>query len=131
MKTIYKSLLIWMGIIPLAIINGIFREAVLNSVINGYAAMIVSGVILSLLIIAMTVIFIPKLPHADTATYLKTGLVWILATILFETAFGLASGSTFAEILGAYDLTTGNLWLIVVLVTGVSPWLAAKLRKII
>lgn len=131
MKIIYKSLLIWAAIIPLAIINGIFREAALNLVMSAYAAMVVSGILLSLFIIALTIIFIPKIGRTDAATYIKMGLVWILATVVFEFAFGFAGGEEFSQMIKAYDITTGNLWLLVVLTTGASPWIAAKARKII
>jgi len=33
-------------------------------------------------------------------------------------------------LLKAYDITTGNLWLIVVIFMGIAPWLVAKIKRI-
>jgi hypothetical protein len=40
-------------------------------------------------------------------------------------------GHSFSELLKAYNITTGNLWLVVVIFTGLAPWLVAKIKRII
>ena len=53
-------------------------------------------------------------------------------TVFFEFLFGrLVAHKSWGELLQAYDPTTGNLWLLVLLVIAVSPYLAAKLRGFI
>ena len=120
-QIILKSLLIWAGIIPLAIINGALREAF-------SVPYPISGVILMVMIFIMAYTFIPRLGHANTKTYIKMGLVWCGITIVFETIFGLAIGMTLSEILHAYDITTGNLWLLVVIFVAIVPWLVMHVR---
>ena len=126
-----KSILIWLSIIPLAILNGAFREKFLVSWLGENFSEPVSGVILCLLIFVVSLIFIPQLGKGEPKTYWKIGILWIALTIVFETIFGLAIGKTFDELLKAYDITTGNLWLIVVLFIGIAPFLAAKIKRII
>jgi hypothetical protein len=128
---IKKSLLIWLAMIPLAILNGGLREMLINPLIGEKYGQLLSGVLLCLIIFVLCWLCIPRIGRGTEKTYWKIGLWWIILTILFETGFGLLIGNTFAELLKAYDITTGNLWLLVVLVTGIAPWLTAKTRKLI
>jgi len=128
---IKKSIFIWLSIIPLAILNGGLREAVLSPRLEENCAQIVSGLILLLLIFFVTLIFIPRIGKGEQKMYWKIGLLWIALTVIFETVLGLAMGNSLGDLLKAYDITTGNLWLIIVVFTGVVSWLTAKIRRII
>jgi len=128
---IKKSLLIWLAIIPLAILNGGFREMVLNPLIGEKYGQPLSGVLLCLIVFILCWICIPRIGRGTAKTYWIIGLWWIILTILFETGFGLLIGDSFAELIRAYDITTGNLWLLVVIFAGTAPWLTAKARKLI
>ena len=124
---IKKSLLIWLAIIPLAILNGGFREMVLNPLMGEKYGQPLSAVSLCLIIFVVCWFLIPRIGKGTEETYRIIGLWWILLTVLFETGFGLLTGDTFAELLKAYE----NLWLPVVIFVGIAPWLAAKTRKLI
>ena len=126
-----KSILIWLSIIPLAILNGALREAFLTPWLGENFAQPISGIILCLLIFIVSLIFIPRIGKGEQKTYWKIGILWIILTIVFETIFGLAVGNSFSELLRAYDITTGNLWLIIVIFIGIAPWLIAKIKRII
>ena len=126
-----KSILIWLSIIPIAILNGALREKILISWLGERCAEPVSGIILCLLIFIVSLVAIPRLGKGESRTYLKMGILWIVLTIIFETTFGLATGNNFGELLNAYNITTGNLWLFVVVFIGVAPWLIAKIKRII
>lgn len=56
------------------------------------------------------------------------GLGWLTLTLLFEFSFGLLRGKSMIELIDAYTFKDGNIWSVVLLITAVSPWLAAKLR---
>ena len=127
---IKKSILIWLSIIPLAILNGIFREEVLTDWLGAEYSLPISGITLSLLILIISFLFIPKLGRGTTKTYWLIGLLWVALTLLFETGMGLFMGKTFYEIVNAYDVTTGNLWLFVVLFIGCTPQLVAKFKNL-
>lgn len=128
---IKKSILIWIAVIPLAILNGGLREKVIAPMIGEKYGLLLSGILLSLLIFILCYFFIHRIGKGEANTYWYIGLLWMLLTVAFETVFGLVGGISFPEMLKAYDITTGNLWLVVVLFTGLSPWLAAKTRKLI
>ena len=128
---IKKSILIWLSIIPLAILNGGFREAFLISWIGESFAEPLSGMILCLLIFIVSFVFIPRIGKGEPITYWKVGILWIALTIPFETILGLTMGDSFSELLKAYDVTTGNLWSVVVVFMGVTPWLVAKIKRTI
>ena len=128
---IKKSLLIWLAIVPLGILNGVLREMVINPLIGERYGLPLSGLSLCLLIFILCYFCIPKIGRGTVKTYLIIGLWWVVLTVLFETCFGLLTGNNFTTLIKAYDITTGNLWLLVVLFTGVAPWLAAKIRKIL
>lgn len=126
---IKKSLLIWLSIIPLAVLNGGIREVVLVPLLGNYALPI-SGFTLCLMVFLISLIFIPKLGKGTGKKYVKIGLLWLILSVLFETALGLAMGQSVPEIIKAYDVTTGNMWLVVILFIGFVPWLTAKIKKI-
>jgi len=126
-----KSILIWLSIIPLAILNGGLREAFLTPRLGECYAQPISGIILCLLIFIVSLVLIPRIGRGGEKTYWKIGILWFALTIVFETILGLAMGDTFSELLKAYDITTGNLWSIIVIFVGIAPWLVAKLKRII
>lgn len=125
---IKKSLLIWLMIIPAAILNGGIREKILAPLLGSYA-LPVSGITLCLIIFLISLIFMPKIGKGSKKTYARIGLLWLILTVLFETALGLVLGQTIPEIMKAYDVTTGNLWLLVVLFIGFVPLLTSKTKK--
>jgi hypothetical protein len=128
-KTILKSLLIWLSITPLAIINGGLRQYVLFPML-GAAAYPVSGIILTLCIFIVAYVFIPRLGKASRQTYARMGLTWVVATLVFETTLGIVAGTPVSEILEAYDITTGNLWLLIVIFMGFVPAIVARMKKL-
>jgi hypothetical protein len=126
-----KSFLIWLAIIPLAILNGVFREIVVSPLIGERYGQPLSGISLCLIIFVICCVFIPKLGKGSAGTYWKIGFLWILLTVLFEFGFGLLTGDTIWELIKAYDIRTGNLWSLVVLFTGIAPYLTARIRQTI
>ena len=128
-KTIGKSLLIWMTIIPLAILNGGLRERVLAPLI-GRLALPASGLLLCLLIFLVAYFLIPRLGKMNRKAYLGIGLAWLFMTLIFEFGFGFLNGKSLEDLLRAYDVSTGNLWPIVVVFTGAVPGLVARIRRL-
>ena len=57
-----------------------------------------------------------------------SGIGWALLTSVFEFAAGLAGGSTVSELLAAYNPLSGNLWLLVLLTTLLSPVIVRKVK---
>ena len=79
----------------------------------------------------MSLMYIPRLGKGTRNTYIQIGLLWITATVLFEFGMGFFIEESFSNMLKAYDITTGNLWTIVILFIGFAPWLTAKVKQFI
>ena len=124
---ILKSLLVWVCFIPAAILNGGLREHVLARALGEKWALPLSGIILSACIFLITWLLLPRTVKVLSAKdSLRIGICWVFLTIAFEFASGLAGGNTIKELLAAYNPLTGNLWLIVLVTTLLSPVIAGR-----
>jgi hypothetical protein len=126
-----KALLLWLAIVPCAVVNGGLRDIVTEPLLGAAIAQPLSGVLLSGVIFAVAYFFIPKIGKGTPATYIFIGLMWFALTNLLDLSMILASGQPLSDFLVMFDITTGNLWSLVVIVCLASPILAAKLRKLI
>ena len=125
---ILKSLLVWVCFIPAAILNGGLREHVLARALGEKWALPLSGIILSACIFLITWFLLPRTVKALSAKdSLRIGICWVFLTIAFEFASGLAGGNTIKELLAAYNPLTGNLWLLVLAATLLSPVMAGRI----
>ncbi len=126
---ILKSLIIWLCFIPIAILNGGLREYVLAKAIGAEWALPVSGITLSVCIFLITWLLLPRMINSFTSKDgWLIGISWALLTIVFEFAAGLAGGNTVSELLAAYNPLSGNLWLLVLATTLLSPIVTKKCR---
>lgn len=123
-----KVLAIWAIILVLAVLNGGLREALLIPKLGTNTGMILSGVFLSVLILAAAYLLLPWLGIRSAGQLVVIGLCWLFLTVLFEFSFGLLAGKSLSGTLDAYTFKGGNLWPAVLVVTAMAPWLAAKLR---
>ena len=126
-----KSFIVWICFIPVAILNGGLREYVLVRLVREETTLPVSGILLSIFIFLVTWLMLPRLAKGcGMKDCLAIGFCWVLLTIAFESAAGIAGGSTITEILSAYNPLTGNLWVLVLTTTMLSPVLLKVLRRI-
>ena len=124
-----KAFAIWLCILVVAIANGMFREAFLIPELGKVPGFILSGVLLSVLILAISYLALPWFGMWPPARYLPIGFGWLLLTLIFEFAFGhFIQGKPWAQLLEAYAFKDGNIWPIVLLVTVVAPYIAARMR---
>lgn len=127
-----KALALWFAILVLAILNGVFRESVLIPALGGFAGLIASGVLLCACIFFVAFIAAPWFGPSGSRHFILIGVFWLLMTLLFEFCLGrFVQQKTWSELFEAYTFAGGNLWPVVLLVTLLSPWLAARLRRLI
>ncbi|AWV07366.1 hypothetical protein [Marilutibacter maris] len=124
-----RAFVVWTAILALAIANGGLREAVLVPALGPVAGLVASGLLLSCLILLVAYLTLPWIGARADGTLLRIGLGWLALTLAFEFSFGLLRGKSLDAILDAYTFSGGNLWLVVLAVTALAPWLAARLRK--
>lgn len=123
-----KALVIWSGILVLAVTNGVLREAVLLPTLGIPAVLVVSGLVLSALIVGMAYLSLPWLRIRRSLQLWLVGFGWLLLTLVFEFSFGFAQGKSWPVMLEAYTFRDGNIWPLVLAVTACAPFIAAKLR---
>ena len=112
-----------------SLLNGGLREYVLVKTIGAEWALPVSGITLSVCIFLITWLLLPRMTKTFTfkgGWLIGTG--WVLLTIVFEFAAGLAGGSNVSELLAAYNPLSGNLWLLVLATTLLSPVITKNCR---
>lgn len=127
-----KAFAIWLCILMMAIANGMLREAVLIPVLGKVPGLILSGVLLSVLILAVSYLALPWFGVWPPARYIAIGFGWLLLTLIFEFSFGhFIQGKPWPQLLEAYTFKDGNIWPIVLLVTVMAPYIAAKMRGLI
>ena len=91
-------------------------------------ALPLSGIILSACIFLITWLLLPRAVKAlSSKDSLRIGICWVFLTIFLEFTLGLAGGSTITELLAAYNPLTGNLWLLVLATTLLSPVMAGRI----
>lgn len=129
-RQILQSVLIWLAIVPCAILNGILREEVLRPIAGESVALFVSGLLLMGMILLLSWLFLPRLdkPGHPLPAW-RIGGLWMVLTIAFECGMGLSQGADINEILRNYDMSGGNLWPLIVLFTGCAPRLVLWLRQ--
>ena len=120
---------IWLLIMLAAIANGVLREALLEPALGPDPALPLSGGLLALIIFAISWLCVPFIGRNGTATWLAVGLLWVTLTLVFEYLFGhFVAGIPWREIGRVFDVHSGNLFSMDLLVAFLSPWLAAHLR---
>ena len=123
-----KALIVWAGILVLAVANGALREAVFLPGFGPPVALILSGLLLSVLIVCVAYLSIPWLGTRQPRHLLAIGAGWLFLTLVFEFSLGLWQGKTWAVLLEAYRFQDGNLWPLVLAVTALAPLVAGRLR---
>ena len=130
LECIIKSLPTWLMIIPLAVLNGALRDFALRSLLGWYA-LPVSGVLLCGMILLLAWLRVPRFGNCGLRQLVLVGVVWAVLAVIFECLLGVALNRPWVDLAAAYDLRSGNLWLLVVVCAGFAPWLAAKMRGIV
>lgn len=125
---VLKALMIWAAILVLAILNGALREAFLIPWLGTVPGLVLSGVLLSAFIIGVTYVALPWLDARRVSQLLAVGLGWFALTLVFEFSLGVWQGKSWSVLLEAYTFKGGNIWPVVLLVTALAPYIAARLR---
>ncbi len=126
MKKYAFAFLIWVMIIPIAILNGGFREYVL--VKPGGLARPLSGIILSVCIFIVAYLLVPKIKNCVKRDYIFFGVMWFILTNLFDLSAYIKEGEGFAGLFQFYNIFTGNTWLLVVLTALLAPTIVMRIK---
>ena len=123
-----KGILVWVLIIPVAILNGALRDNILTPELGSDNSLLLSGLILSACIFIIALIFIPKLKLTFKQAS-AIGLIWFLLTNLFDILLVYLEGNNLLNFFEAFDVSTGNLWIVVILSSFFAPVFARSIKK--
>jgi hypothetical protein len=127
-----NAALIWSIIAVFAVVNGIVREKLLLPTLGHAAALPLSGLMLCAIVFTVTYCSMGVLRSGTSAGYLLVGVQWVIMTLLFEFLFGhYAAGKPWSEILQVFNFRSGDLFILVLLISLFSPILAAKLKGLL
>lgn len=123
-----KALAVWAVILLLAVLNGALREVVLLPKLGAPWGLLLSGALLSALILAAAYLALPWFGTRQAPLLWCIGLTWVILTLVFEFSLGRWQGKSWSTLLEAYTFKGGNIWSLVLVVVVVAPVIAAKLR---
>lgn len=110
----------WLGAAVLGIVNGTIRELAYKDRVGESTANRISVATLIALLALYFSVLQRRWPLATTRDALSIGAIWVALTVLFEFGFGhYVDGDSWEELLENYDVTEGNLWILILL------WIAA------
>ena len=126
-----KATGIWLLIVIAAIINGVIREKLIVPIAGIETALPLSGITLSIIIFLISLVSVSFIGAMETKTFLAIGVLWVLLTLSFEFLFGhYVVGKSWKEIMQVFNIQKGDLFIVVLFVTAVSPWVTGKIRGI-
>jgi len=122
------ALAVWAGLAVLAVLNGIFREAVLALSLGDAGAHVLSTLLLTVAVAIVAVLYVERFAQeAERRTLLAVGGLWTVLTLAFEFGFGhYVVGKSWAVLLADYDVLAGRIWILVPVTLLVAPLVAAR-----
>jgi hypothetical protein len=127
-----RGLAVWFVLLIVASANGALRQAVLISSIGEVAGRVVSTLILATLIVLLTWLTIAWIAPRTTRDAWIIGALWVALTLAFEFLAGhYLFGTPWVVLLEDYHVLRGRIWILVLLVTAIAPWLSARARGVI
>ena len=129
---LWRGVIVWFGILLIAIANGALREAVLIPRIGGGAGHVVSTLLLAAATFVMTAATIGWIAPATRQQAWVIGVFWLGLTLAFEFLAGhVLFGRPWTVLVADYRLDQGRIWPLVLVATLVAPPLAARLRGLL
>ena len=127
---ITRTLVVWFGLLALAIANGGFRETILVPRLGLGMARAVSSVMLSLLIVGVGWGVTQWIGPATLQDAWAIGALWVALTLGFEFLGGhFLFGKPWPELLADYNLFAGRIWVLVLVATLMTPAIAFTVAR--
>ena len=121
-RTMRRWLIAWVGAPVLAIVNGAIRELAYKDHVGESTADQISVAPLIALLALYFWILQRRWPLATRRDALLIGAAWAAMSVLFELGFGhYVEGDSWADLIRTYDVTAGNLWILIPLSIAAGP----------
>ena len=126
----FKTAMLWFIIAVFAIGNGILRESVFVPYFGETVALPLSGITLSIIIFALTYLMFGLIGKKEDYVYLTIGIQWVAMTLIFEFVFGhYILKKSWIELFQVFNVLEGNLFLVALITSLVSPLLVSRIKK--
>ena len=127
--TVWRYVLAWLPMIPIAIGNGVLRESWYGRHVGALEAHQISTAIAIVLFGIYIWLVMRALRPASDRQALVIGMTWLVLTLAFEFLFGhYVGGHSWRSLLADYDLLSGRLWVLVPAWLAVAPYLFHRLQ---
>jgi hypothetical protein len=130
MKIVLVYAATWLGMMILAILNGLIREKMYGPFMRELSAHQLSTfsclIIFGVYIWVLTGLF--RIESSRQA--FAIGGIWVIMTIVFEFIFGHhVMGHPWGRLFHDYNLLKGRIWLLVLIWTAVTPYMFYRIRS--
>jgi hypothetical protein len=121
-RTLRRWLLAWIGAPVLAVVNGAARELTYKEEVGESTATQISVAPLIALLALYFWALQRRWPLATRRDAVAMGAIWVVLSVLFEFGFGhYVEGDSWADLRRNYDVTAGNLWILILLLIAAGP----------
>jgi len=121
-----KYVLCWFPMVLLAVLNGAARDLGYKKYVSALAAHQLSTLSLMVLLGAYSYWVVKTWPPTSETQALRIGIVWSVLTLAFEFGFGLLRGNSWKQLLQAYNMTEGQIWILIPIGVALAPYLIYK-----
>jgi hypothetical protein len=126
---IMRALIIWCVLLGLAVLNGALREAVLIPRVGDVTGRALSTVTLSAAIVLLTWLSLSWMHPVSLRDAWSIGGLWLALTLAFEFLAGhFLFRKRWRELLADYNIFAGRIWILVLVITALAPYLVASAR---
>lgn len=131
-QLIIRALLTWLLFMPIAIINGIVREATYKHFVGDLTAHQISTVIASMAFITSAYFMLSEsIKNIKVKVLLLIGLLWTIMTITFEFVFGhYVDNVSWRTLLVDYNIFHGRIWSIFLIIIFFTPLFIRIIKRL-
>lgn len=129
-QVIIRAAITWFIFIPVAILNGTFRQFFLLPHLGDTSARQISTLMLSIIYVLISYLLMRnQIANLNPNKLLMIGFAWLILTLIFEFGLGILGGKTWEYMLSDYKLSEGRIWPLFLLTVLITPYLV-KLIKV-
>lgn len=124
-----RAIITWFLFLPVPIINGVLREKWYKAIVGQASAHQIGTIAVSTIFFVYAYVSLKsKISVLSNVDLLKIGLLWLTMTVVFEFGIGIVAGRSWEYMLADYNIFKGRIWVLVLLVIFVSPFLVKLIK---
>jgi hypothetical protein len=126
----YRAVVVWFALMVLAIANGTIREFLLTPRVGPKMGHVASTVLLCAFVFLLAWLLMPWIGARRWTDAWKVGALWLALTLAFEFLVGhYVLRNSWGNLLADYNLSHGRIWILVPIMTLISPRLVLVARR--